>query len=318
MPGIPLLLINPYSGKCKANQISSFYTTFFKSNIKLESRTKHYFMYNTFIEDLLSINGINNIWFWMIFGGDGTINEIIQSTYLNSIEIKNIALVPTGTGNGLAKNLGLDYIGNSKKKNEKQLTNLINSIHTDKTKDIPLWNVYCNDKKKNRISLLAQTYGVVSDLSLWKPKYKWLGHYRFVLSSLYYTLFPIYYSCIIEFEDEKGEKLIADSNNLLWFCALNQPYICQELQLVPTYKYSDEYLHLFFIDRKISLWKRCKLCYYLCKNRFSELDFVEYYRVKSYSLNTNKKGTIMIDGEVIDTKNIKVTNTGDTVRFYYI
>ena len=133
-----LIILNKLSGSGKSLQIFQNYV-------------KPYLLNNNYDYTLVNDNNFNNVNFHqikkiIIMGGDGTLSYCINNNICND---KLIYIIPTGSGNGLAKNLNICNIKDS-----------INALNCDNKVKIKLQNIKYNNKSKK--SFLYITLGLIS------------------------------------------------------------------------------------------------------------------------------------------------------------
>ena len=96
-----LFIVNPISGTGKQKNVASViekYLDLSKFDYKIE-----YTEFNKHASEIAE-NAIGKFQIIIAVGGDGTINEIVKSIYKSDVIF---SVIPTGSGNGLARHLGI-------------------------------------------------------------------------------------------------------------------------------------------------------------------------------------------------------------------
>tara|TARA_A100001015_G_scaffold236948_1_gene269360 strand:+ start:1519 stop:2403 length:885 start_codon:yes stop_codon:yes gene_type:complete len=248
-------------------------------------------------------NNENNCIF--IVGGDGTVSMTIQNIMINSkFDNLNIPIYicPFGSGNGLAKNLNVDPYKLSLNGKKKYINSM--EIQSD------------NLDNKLNISFLSQTWGIISDIDINTEFLRCIGDFRFYYGILKYIFLPNFYKGSLDITTIDNNDYTINGDFYL-FCASNAQWISSDFKIANKANIFSKDIDILIIKEKISLSERIKLIYYLLNERIDELDFVEYFKVNKYNLKlTDTDSMIVNDGEVINSANINVKNTGKQFLFY--
>lgn len=150
-----LFIINPKAGTSKIDSII---------NLLIENDLQ-YFLTNNLLElDKLMSKEISNFKVFVAVGGDGTVNSL--SKYLINQNQKALAVLPTGSGNGFAFELGFDI----------KLENLLKQILTGKLIEIDVLTI--NDKSFINVAGI----GLDADVALRFQKTK-RGFLNYIIST---------------------------------------------------------------------------------------------------------------------------------------
>lgn len=150
-----LFIINPKAGTSK---IDSIIKSLIKNDVK-------YVLTNSLLEfDKLMNKEISNFKVFVAVGGDGTVNSLAK--YLINQNQKALAVLPTGSGNGFAYELGFDI----------KLENLLKQILTGKIIEIDVLTI--NDKSFINVAGI----GLDADVALRFQKTK-RGFLNYIIST---------------------------------------------------------------------------------------------------------------------------------------
>jgi sphingosine kinase len=241
---------------------------------------------------------------YIIIGGDGTLNYYIKKFNLQEKDA-SILCIPTGSGNGLSKNLNIDD------------KNFIRVFENKNIKTVNLQKInYANNNLINDpvYSFLFITWGLISDIDIDTEFLRFLGEYRFYYGIIKFLLLGNTTYGKLYYLDVDNEEYIIEGNFSL-FCSSLQKWISKDFNMIPC---ADEnYINIIYINRNISFYERCKLFYELLnESHIINCSFIKYKRVKSYTLEKyDNKSKFVYDGEVLDTKIIEVTQN-NSINFY--
>ena len=241
---------------------------------------------------------------YIIIGGDGTLNYYIKKFNLQEKDA-SILCIPTGSGNGLSKNLNIDD------------KNFIRVFENKNIKTVNLQKInYANNNLINDpvYSFLFITWGLISDIDIDTEFLRFLGEYRFYYGIIKFLLLGNTTYGKLYYLDVDNEEYIIEGNFSL-FCSSLQKWISKDFNMIPC---ADEnYINIIYINRNISFYERCKLFYELLnESHIINCSFIKYKRVKSYRLEKyDNKSKFVYDGEILDTKIIEVTQN-NSINFY--
>jgi len=277
-------------------------TNFYNKNLKPYLDT-HKYSYDTLFTNINYIISKEYKEF-IIIGGDGTISYYINK---NNLYLKNepILCIPTGSGNGLAKNLNI-----SKK-------NIFETYESNNIKRIDLQEIrYANDHLINNplYSFLFITWGLISDIDIDTEFLRCLGEYRFYYGIIKFLLLGNTTSGKLTYIELNDNEVSVESNFSL-FCSSTQKWISNDFNMIPC---ADEnHINIIYIDRRITFFERCKLLYELInETHIEKCSFIKFRRVKSYSLEKyDDKSKFVYDGELLETNRINVSKN-NSINFY--
>ncbi len=203
-------------------------------------------------------------------GGDGSINEISQALIGSGV---TLGIIPTGSGNGLARHLRVPL-------NVAEAISVINQGRTT-----PIDSVQMNDK----FYLGAAGIGFDAEVSEAFAKF---GHRGF-LSYLIVTMkeLPQYRPRTFELSID-GKKI---SREAFLICFANSSQFGNDAVIAPTAQINDGYLDVVIV-KKFPLYASARIAYQLFNRSFHRSDYVEVLKCKEVDITqTNVKAHI--DGE---------------------
>lgn len=236
-----------------------------------------------------------------IVGGDGsvsiTIENIINDSNFNNLNIP-IYICPFGSGNGLAKNLNINPY-NLNLNGEKKYINAMN----------------INSNENSNLSFLSQSWGVISDIDFNTEFLRFFGDFRFYYGILKSIFIPNYYKGKLNFTADNNNYDITDDFYMI--CSSKGPWISTDFKLATYGNIFSDDIDILFIRKKLSIFERIKLIYYILNERAHDLDFIEYFKLNEYTLEIfNNDSIIARDGEIVNSRKIIVNNSNKKFLFY--
>ncbi|MFA7290079.1 MAG: YegS/Rv2252/BmrU family lipid kinase [Melioribacteraceae bacterium] len=288
-----LLFINP-----KARNSTSIKELQLISNLLKENNLDHSIetsMYLGHAKELLSdlkYQGYN----FLIIGGDGTLNNFIQNWQL--IENRILGIIPVGSGNDFAKNLG--YSKNLKKDLVQLLTSIIEeSITHVNTGEIELWE---QGTESSRVFQFINSVGIGFDakVAYLNNTQKVLpGIFNYILSVLkaVKSLTPFKTSVVID-------SLKFETNAVLITCG-NGKTSGGGFYLTPNAKIEDDLLD-FTIIKPISKLRLLKELPKALINTLYKVPEVSFHTGTKIELYLDSPVYVHADGEILSEKCIKI------------
>lgn len=168
------LLVNPYSGKRKGRKVAQYVSTQLEQKgVKVESHFSDYSGHLIAISEQLDVKSGDVI---VSVGGDGTFSEVLTGRMRSqSDEKETFAIIPAGTGNSLAFDLGLPDIdaaidtllGGNKQALDLARVELIEGLPGSQKEKIV------------RYSHNLVTWGLGVDSNIKAEKMRWMGPIRY-------------------------------------------------------------------------------------------------------------------------------------------
>lgn len=295
-----LAIINPKSGSGKSVKIF---------NKKIEPKIKHLKLIKFIPEtkkeyiNYLQTSDLSIFNRFIIVGGDGTIHDFINTVDQKYHTIP-IAIVPTGSGNAMAKSLGISNVDDS-----------LQSIMKDEIQNVNLQELCFNNEKK--YSFLNTTWTMISDIDIGTEFLRFMGFFRYIIGILKFIILNKYVQGKLIYNID-GMSCTREGK-FCFFCASGVKWLSDIFPMFPYAVPNDKKIDLLYINQSISLFDRLKLLYYCLKGtHVKNCEFISYARVDSFSLTeTDKKKSsyIVCDGEVVPSKSIVVHITDKQIKF---
>ena len=223
-----------------------------------------------------------NIQSILLFGGDGTIHNVLNELLEHSLQIPMI-LYPIGSGNGLYHSLNHYYQSSSLSLQHPVSVNLLNMT------------IRQHQIERTLHSVLSMTWGIISDIDLRTEWLRWLGNFRFDMGGLWYILRKLSYHGTLTYQTETNES-VTISKPFISVWASNTPYLTKHTMASPKSVVNDGWIYLCYIVQPITRIQLAIVLLQLSNGTFIKHPYVHYVKTRSFSL-TIQNGTLMIDGE---------------------
>lgn len=299
-----LLVINPESGKKKYN----FYNKLIKSHflfcefITFESKYK-YHIYDFVKENIEFINETDLVF---IIGGDGMFHLTANALFINDIDIPCM-IFPAGTGNGIYKSIIHSY---GEEYTPKEYLNLLKTNKVDRYMDVI--NITNNKDDLPLRCILGISWGIISDIDMNTEWMRIIGSLRLEIGAVYYLLRKYSYSGELSYKDRKGE-IVVHKGNFIHFWANNTSHGSEITHSSPGARFDDGYIHISFMMMPVSRYELFQMLWNIDSGKFINHPKVQYIRTSEFSLKTDN-GKIVVDGELIDCKNINCEISEEKLR----
>jgi diacylglycerol kinase (ATP) len=276
-----LLIVNPVSGKRDSKKILPNVILRLKNKYKVEIIESEF---KGHIEKILYTYQIQNYHFCCIVGGDGSFHEAINGLMDRKDQVRiPLALLPTGSGNSLARDLGI-----------LNLKTAFQKIISNKISKLDIAQINYNNKTVYSFNIVG--WGMVATVGVKAEKFRWLGTSRYTLLSLFEVIFKQTNKATIEYYDCNKKKYIINGNFM--FAALcNTIHTGKGMKIAPKAKLNDGLIDLVLI-KDASRFKLLKLMSKLFSGMHIYDKSVEYSKISKFKLNTDKKSVLNIDGEI--------------------
>ena len=285
-----LLIVNPKSGlglskKILPKIIQEFQKANFKLNIIESKHKKH-------IESIISKIEIKEYFTCCIVGGDGSMHEAINGM-MNRKDNKKIplSLIPTGSGNSLARDLNIiDF------------KEAIKNIISGSIKSMDISEISYDKNKIYSFNIIG--WGMIAKIGINSENYRWLGTSRYTLFSLIELIFKKVKKIKLEFYDNNNEKIIIETN-LLFLSISNTIHTGKGMKIAPNANINDGFLDLIYI-KDASRFKLLFLLPKLFSGKHIKDPKVKSYKISEINILENKSSKLLIDGEIKGKTPLKV------------
>ena len=292
-----LVIINPVSGKKNSKKNLHYIVSFLeKYNLDFElfvSKYKYHIKEHLFS---LSPTLYTDI---IVYGGDGTFNEVINGILKRKDDyVPRLGLLPGGSGNSVMHDL-----------NAINIDSALQLIINNNVKHIDVMKLEYANQTKYSINIVG--WGMVADVAYLAEKLRFLGPSRYTIASLLYILFSKnrYATLII---DSKKEK-----NNYLFIMVSNTIYTGKGMKISPNAKLDDGLLDINIVKNNVSKLQLFKLLPQIFTGRHINSKYVKYFNGKSIQINFKDKQILNIDGEISNGENIKISILEKKLPIYY-
>lgn len=216
----------------------------------------------------------------LVCGGDGTINEAMQSVIGQEILV---GIIPTGSGNGLSMHTGIgrDYI------------DAIKHINILKWKYIDAIKF----GKKYFINLAGIGFDGFLSKKIRGRKYRGFWLYVWLFLRYFWSYKARNYKITIDSETIDGDF------NLIEIA--NGPMYGYNFEVVPGADISDGIIDLLLL-KKVGIWQIIVDSRKLLRNDWDKITWAKRLKTSKILINSNKKLKIHVDGEFVKWKNKQI------------
>ncbi|RLD46969.1 MAG: hypothetical protein DRI86_01670 [Bacteroidetes bacterium] len=234
-------------------------------------------------------------------GGDGTFHEVLNGYYKNKSASKPpIGIIPNGTGNSFAIELGLKSFEYEK---------AIDIISKNIIKKVDIGYCQMQDSSFYFHNILG--FGMVADINEASDKYKNLGNHSYTIASLekIMALKTFDLEIILDGKSIKQDNLFVEISNTR--------YTGSSFLMAPKAKIDDGLLDVT-ISRKSSRWNVLKIFMSIFKGTHIENKDIEYIQAKEIIVKTKENKTLTPDGEQYGSTPLTVECKKEFLDFFWI
>ncbi len=278
-----LFIINPISGVQKKAKIPDLIETFldktqFDYTIKYSERAGH-------ATSIAKNAVVENIDIVVAVGGDGSINEISQSLINTDVAL---AIIPMGSGNGLATHLELPL------RNPKKAIELINNSKVEKI-----------DIGYSNYGYFVSCAGIGIEAAVTRVyrhhKIRGFLSYFMALSKNILFLYRSKNNKVKFFIDGKER-----TENIYLFTVFNSKFFGYNQGFATKASLQDGYFDLVFV-KSVAAWKMIIVIFLGLIKKMEWLKEAEFHKVKSVEIIAEKKRVAQLDGDsFIANNNFKI------------
>lgn len=297
-----LLIVNPVSGNKNSTKILPNIKSILKKEFDLTDIIKT--EYPNHIEEIVLNYNFDSLHCICIIGGDGSFHEAINGM-LNRKDQKKIplALIPSGSGNSLCRDLDLlDPLKATK-----------NIINQNKMK-IDILKI--TDYNQNIIySFNIVGWGMVTDIGIKAEKYRWLGTGRYTILSLLEIILKKTNNAHIMYYDKNNKKHNLE-NKFIFAVICNTIHTGKGMKIAPRAKLNDGLMDLVLI-KDVPRLKLLKLMPKLFTGEHINDNAVKYIHVSKLELKPNIISKLNIDGEIKGKTPFELTVIPDKIEIIH-
>jgi diacylglycerol kinase (ATP) len=295
------VIVNPVSGSGKGlkvwKQVAGYLTkASIRFNIKFTSETGHA---SKIFDEYLKQSDIEKI---LVVGGDGTISEAIQNG-INTNRPISLGYIPAGTGNDLAKSLGISLHPLA------ALKQFLNG--TEKMLDIGMVGE----------RLFINSFGVGFDGAVVKAmqqnklkkrlNYLKLGSlsYLFSIMSVLRSYQPLNISLFVDSHEYQIK-------NVWMVVVANQPYYGGGMKICPDACANDGIFEICVING-LTRWQIIRYIPMIYKGTHVNLPYVKVIRGQRVSIHSEQRMNAQADGEIKEYINEEISSMREKISIIY-
>lgn len=281
-----LLVYNPFAGHKRAEKLLPEVEAHFdKNNIEFDLRLTDYPEHGIEIvrqTDLKQYDGI------VAAGGDGTLFEVVNGYFQNTTRKKPpIGVLPVGTGNAFARDLGLD---------SSHWKEAVDIIALKKPRKVDVGKFETHGQIYYYLNILG--LGFVADVTATAKKLKILGNISYTLGVLYRTLFLKTHRLNIEIDGQSLEQ-----DNI--FVEISNTTYTANFLMAPNAKIDDGMLDITLLSK---INRRTLLKYFptIFTGEHIHKEEIDTFQAKKIKITTDVPKVLTPDGELIGITPIEV------------
>jgi len=232
-------------------------------------------------------------------GGDGTLFEVINGYFQNRGKTKiPLGVIPVGTGNAFARDLGLD---------SNRLEEAVEIIHLGKTRKVDVGLFHTHGQDYYFLNIMG--LGFVADVAKTAFKFKALGNIAYTIGVLYRTVFLKAFHLKIEADGKKMEQ-----ENI--FVEISNTTYTSNFLMAPNAKIDDGLLDITLL-RKITRRRLLQCFPKIFTGEHILFEEVEQFKAKKISIETEPPKIITPDGELVGISPVKVECLHQAVEIFW-
>ena len=273
-----LIIANPKSGKKQSLTIGQLVKNkLFKKNINFDFQETMFVGHASQIVQKIDLKEYTGL---IIIGGDGTFHEVVNGLMHRQDNYKvPVGLIPGGSGNS--------FLYESSYQDPMLFLDNILKI---KKRSIDVIEVQTSNEFIYSINLVG--WGLVTDIGTSAEKFRWLGTNRYTLTSIIEIIKNKKRSACLTINNIKNQ------NDFTFIIACNTKYVGKGMFMAPKAKIDDGLLDLIVVKGNLSRMTLFKTLPKLFKGSHINDPNVSYHQVSNFSLETEQKNLLNIDGEM--------------------
>ena len=241
----------------------------------------------------LKLNQFNRI---LIFGGDGTVNEVINGLYQSDLcSFFPIGIIPTGSGNSVVHDIDcLDYNIAIKR----ALSDNIRLMDVNKA-------IFDNEV---RLSVSIIGWGMFSFGNVLADKLRFLGTIRYDIASVIKLLEKTLYKAKISIDGETSDISCA------FMVGCNSIHTGKGMKIAPLGGFYDEMIDMVIVKDDVSRLQLFAIFKKVYIGEHVDLPYVHMSQVKSFSIDALKDSYFNVDGEIIKSRKVSTQILPKTIK----
>jgi len=279
-------IVNPVSGLKKSLKV--YYEAknhFEKSNFNTSLFVSEY---PNHIKDYVSKIDKNTFDRLIVFGGDGTINEVVNGL-LDSNNLQNfkLGIVPTGSGNSVAHDTGLLGI-------EDAIQKCVGDVTMKMDVNLVDFDSF------SRLSVSVLGWGMFSFGNIRAEKLRLLGPIRYDVASII---------TLLENKIHKAEIEVDGLHKVLecaFIVGCNSKHTGKGMIVAPKGGFADKKIDLITVGKNVNRFQVFEVFQKVYKGTHIDLPFVENIKVDSFSIDPGEMSYYNIDGDIVESQKASV------------
>ena len=279
-------IVNPVSGLKKSLKV--YYEAknhFEKSNFNTSLFVSEY---PNHIKDYVSKIDKNTFDRLIVFGGDGTINEVVNGLQdSNNLQSFKLGIVPTGSGNSVAHDAGLLDVQDAIQKcvGDDSMKMDVNQVDFDSF---------------SRLSVSVLGWGMFSFGNIRAEKLRLLGPIRYDVASVITLLENKVHKAEIEVDGE--HKML----ECAFIVGCNSKHTGKGMIVAPNGGFADRKIDLITVGKNVNRFQVFEVFQKVYKGTHIDLPFVENIKVDSFSIDPGEMSFYNIDGDIVESQKASV------------
>jgi YegS/Rv2252/BmrU family lipid kinase len=289
-----LCIVNPVSGLKKSLKVYYELKDVIESHgFTSELLKTEYVGHAKKVVSELKLNQFNRI---LIFGGDGTVNEVVNGLYQSDLcSFFPIGIIPTGSGNSIVHDIDcLDYNIAIKR----ALSDNIRLMDVNKA-------VFDNEV---RLSVSVIGWGMFSFGNVLAEKLRFLGTIRYDVASVIKLLEKTLYKASISIDGKTSDISCA------FMVGCNSIHTGKGMKIAPSGSFYDEMIDMVVVKDDVSRLQLVTIFKKVYTGEHANLPYVHMSQVKSFSIDALQDSYFNVDGETIKSRKVSVQILPKTIK----
>ena len=275
-------IVNPVSGLKKSLKVyyevkNHFEESKFNTSLFVSKYPNH-------IKDYVSKIDKNMFDRIVIFGGDGTINEVVNGLNdSNNLQSFKIGIIPTGSGNSVAHDTDLLDV---KVAIQKSIGNNVMKMDVNRV----------DFDSFTRLSVSVLGWGMFSFGNIRAEKLRILGPIRYDVASII---------TLLEKKIHKAEIIIEGVPKLLecaFIVGCNSKHTGKGMIVAPKGGFFDKKIDLITVGKDVSRFQVFDVFQKVYKGTHIDLPYVDNIQVDSFKIDPGQKSFYNIDGDIVESQ----------------
>lgn len=290
-----LLIVNPHSGKRRGKNLAEQVRPLLSAeSVQLDVRSTECAGHARTIAREFDATEYDCLG---LAGGDGTIQEAVSGLLSRSDGVAlPLALIPGGTGNDVARQLGISSLADAAER-----------IVRGQTQAFDVGRISIRDQTDYSLTLVG--WAGVADINCRAERLRRLGRSRYSLAALWQILFPRQRPATLLLDEQRSE------DEFLLVVACNTQFGGAGMRLAPRAKVDDGRMDVVIV-RRASRWQMFRLFCRVFDGSHVDMPCVEYHQVQSLSILADDGQPLDIDGEIRGTTPLSILVLPSAVQFY--